>query len=135
MAQKVMSLDHSVVSYLQLKIAEIKFTSDYNAAILIIYKAYIMSKVLLWIAVVMGAIYIVRVNYFGSKTYEPFMNGCLVSGASEARCSCLTDYVHERFDDLEVGRILRSDRSDAAFSERVDRVIAAGTLACKSVDQ
>lgn len=94
-----------------------------------------MSKVLLWVAVVMGAIYLVRVNYWGSKTYEPFVNGCVLSGASEVRCNCLADYVHERFDDLEVARILRNDRSEVAFSDRVDRTIAAGTLSCKGSDQ
>lgn len=94
-----------------------------------------MSKVLLWIAVVMGAIYIVRVNYWGSKTYEPFVNGCLASGASPLRCECLADYVHERFDDLEVARILKNDKTDSSFSDRVDRTIAAGTLSCKGSDQ
>ena len=93
-----------------------------------------MSKVLLWVAVVFGAIYLVRVNYFGSKTYEPFLQGCVASGATEARCRCLTDYVHERFDDLEVRKIMTHNMSDEAFAAKVERTIAAGTLACKGAE-
>ena len=93
-----------------------------------------MSKVLLWVAVVFGAIYLVRVNYFGSKTYEPFLQGCIASGATEARCACLTDYVHERFDDLEVRKIMTHNMSDEAFAAQVERTIAAGTLACKAAE-
>jgi hypothetical protein len=81
-----------------------------------------MSKVLLWVAVVFGAIYLVRVNYFGSKTYEPFLQGCVASGATEARCTCLTDYVHERFDDLEVRKIMTHNMSDEPLLRELSHV-------------
>lgn len=92
-----------------------------------------MSKALLWMAAVMFAIYLVKTQYLNSTTWEPFRDGCLAGGsASEAQCNCLADYVHERFSDEEVQRIMNNQVSDPLFSERVNRTVMAGTLACRN---
>lgn len=92
-----------------------------------------MGKVLLWMAAVMFGIYLVKTQYLTSKTWEPFRDGCLAAGsATEAQCSCLSDYMHERFSDLEVKRIMDNQTTDPVFSERVANAVMAGTLACRN---
>ena len=91
-----------------------------------------MSKVLVWISIVMLAIYVVKTQYLTSKTWEPFRDGCIAGGGTEAQCNCLADYVHERFSDLEVERIMRMEQGDSAFEAKVQQTIMAGTLACKA---
>ena len=91
-----------------------------------------MSKVLVWISIVMLAIYVVKTQYLTSKTWEPFRDGCIAGGGTEAQCSCLADYVHERFSDLDVERIMRMEQGDSAFEAKVKQTIMAGTLACKA---
>ncbi len=92
-----------------------------------------MGKVFLWMAVVLFGIYLVKTQYLGSKTWEPFRDGCLAAGgASEAQCSCLADYIHERFSDQEVQRIMNNQVTDPVFTQRVNTAVQAGTLACRS---
>lgn len=92
-----------------------------------------MGKVFLWIAVVMLAIYLVKTQYLASKTWKPFRDGCLASGtATKAQCSCLSDYVHKRFSDQEVQRIMDNKVTDPQFSKRVKQVIFDGTHSCES---
>lgn len=92
-----------------------------------------MGKTLLWIAAVMFAIYLVKTQYLNSSTWTPFRDGCLASGtASEAQCNCLADYVHERFSDEEVQRIMDQQITDPVFADRVQRTVLAGTLACRN---
>lgn len=91
-----------------------------------------MSKVLVWISIVMLAVYVVKTQYLTSKTWEPFRDGCIVGGGTEAQCTCLSDYLHERFSDLEVERIMKLEKGDSAFETKVEQTVMAGTLACKS---
>ena len=41
-----------------------------------------MGKVFLWMAVVLFGIYLVTTQYLGSKTWEPFRDGCLAAGGA-----------------------------------------------------
>lgn len=93
-----------------------------------------MSKALIWISVVLLAIYVVRTQYLTSKTWEPFRDGCVAGGGTEAQCNCLSDYVHKRFSDEEVARMMRMEQSDSTFNTRVEQTVMAGTLACKTGD-
>jgi hypothetical protein len=91
-----------------------------------------MSKVLVWISIVMLAVYVVKTQYLTSKTWEPFRDGCIAGGGTEAQCNCLSDYLHERFSDLEVERIMKLEKGDSAFETKVEQTVMAGTLACKA---
>lgn len=92
-----------------------------------------MGKTLLWIGAVMFAIYLVKTQYLNSSTWTPFRDGCLAAGsASEAQCNCLTDYVHQRFSDKEVQRIMEQQVDDPVFAEKVRQTVMAGTLACRN---
>ncbi|KEA63489.1 hypothetical protein ADIMK_2268 [Marinobacterium lacunae] len=92
-----------------------------------------MGKVFLWMGVVLLAIYLVKSQYLSSKTWGPFRDGCLASGgATEEQCSCLSDYVHERFSDQEVQRIMDTRITDPVFAEKVNKTVVAGTLACRN---
>ena len=88
-----------------------------------------MSKVMVWISIVMLAIYVVKTQYLASKTWEPFRDGCIAGGGTEMQCNCLSDYVHERFSDNEVTSIMRMEKGDSAFETKVEQTIMAGTLA------
>jgi len=91
-----------------------------------------MSKVLVWISIVMLSVYIVKTQYLTSKTWEPFRDGCVKSGGTESQCNCFADYIHKRFSDLEVEKIMRTELNDTSFNQRVEQAVAAGTLACKT---
>ena len=92
-----------------------------------------MGKVFLWMGVVMLGIYLVKTQYLNSKTWEPFRDGCLAaSDASREQCSCLADYMHERFSDQEIRRIMDNQVTDAVFGQRVNNAVQAGTLACRN---
>ncbi|MBV1787869.1 hypothetical protein KQ940_07345 [Marinobacterium sp. D7] len=94
-----------------------------------------MGKVFLWMGVVLLAIYLVKSQFLSSKTWTPFRDGCVASGnASEAQCDCLSDYVHERFSDQEVQRIMDTRITDPVFADKVNRTVVAGTLACRNPD-
>jgi len=94
-----------------------------------------MGKVFLWMGVVLLAIYLVKSQFLTSKTWTPFRDGCLASGsADEAQCNCLADYVHERFSDEEVKRIMNTQITDSVFADKVNRTVVAGTLACRNPD-
>lgn len=89
-----------------------------------------MSKALLWIGIVLGAVYIMKTQFLNSKTYDPFKQGCIAGGYSEAQCGCLADYVHERLSDQEVQGIMDNRVSDPGFAARVNSIRVAGNLAC-----
>lgn len=90
-----------------------------------------MSKVLLWIGVVMLAIYVVKTQYLTSRTYQPFIEGCMASGnASEAQCSCLADYLHQRYSDKEMQAIMNNGLEDELIRSRVEQDIRTGSKAC-----
>lgn len=90
-----------------------------------------MAKVLLWIAAVSFAIYIVKSQYLSSKTYEPFIQACVSAGsASEARCTCLSDYIHQRYSDKEVQAMMDNRIADAAGRQQIERDVRLGSEYC-----
>jgi len=90
-----------------------------------------MGKVFLWIGFVALAAYLVKSQYLNSKTFEPFIQGCMSGeGATEERCTCLSRYVHKHFSDREVQAIM-DQRIEGAFARKVEDVIATGSRSCQ----
>ncbi len=89
-----------------------------------------MGKIFLWIGFVALVVYLMKSQFLTSKTYEPFIQGCMTgSNATEERCECLSRYVHKHFSDLEVQAIM-DQRLEGAFAQKVEEVIRAGSQAC-----
>lgn len=89
-----------------------------------------MAKIFLWIGAVSFAVFIVKTQLLTSKTYEPFVEGCMVGeNSSQERCECLGKYVHKHFSDNEV-RLIMAEKMEGAFAEKVREVVAAGSQAC-----
>ncbi|MCV6590860.1 MAG: hypothetical protein OIF57_17850 [Marinobacterium sp.] len=90
-----------------------------------------MSKIFLWIGVVALAVFVMKTQFLNSKTWQPFKEGCMAGGtATEAQCSCLSDYVHKHFSDNEVGMIMRQQLGDSVFVAKVEDVVRRGSQAC-----
>jgi hypothetical protein len=90
-----------------------------------------MAKVLLWISAVMLAVYVVKTQYLTSKTYEPFIAGCVASGnATKEQCECLSAYVHKRYSDLEVRAIMDNRLGDELSQTKVEQDIRHGSKIC-----
>lgn len=91
-----------------------------------------MYKILLWIGAVSLAVFLVKTQLWTSKTYGPFVEGCMQGeNSTEERCECLGKYVHKHFSDNEV-KVIMAQRLEGAFGEKVKEVVAAGSLACKN---
>ncbi len=76
------------------------------------------------------AVFVMKTQLLTSKTYGPFVDGCMtVEGASQERCECLGKYVHKHFSDNEV-KVIMAQQMEGAFAEKVQEVVAAGSLAC-----
>lgn len=89
-----------------------------------------MGKVFIWIAVVSLAVLVVKTQFLASKTYEPFIAGCMAGeGATQERCECLSRYVHKHFSDREVQAIMEQ-RLEGAFAQKVEEIVRAGSQAC-----
>lgn len=92
-----------------------------------------MAKVLLWISAVMLVIFTVKTQYLTSKTYQPFVDGCVAAGtASEAQCECLSDYLHKRYSDIEMEAIMDGRLGDALSKTKVEFDIRKGSEFCAS---
>ncbi|WP_417227043.1 hypothetical protein [Amphritea sp.] len=92
-----------------------------------------MGKVFLWIAAVLLVVFTVKTQYLTSTTWEPFKQGCMAGGtATEAQCSCLSDYVHKHFSDNEVERIMQGTMTDPAMKLKVEGIVRVGTRQCKN---
>ncbi|WP_028470573.1 hypothetical protein [Neptunomonas japonica] len=90
-----------------------------------------MAKVLLWISAVLLAVFVIKTQYLTSKTYEPFIAGCVASGnASQEQCECLSDYVHKRYSDLEVRAIMDNRLGDELSQTKVEQDIRQGSQVC-----
>ena len=90
-----------------------------------------MSKILVWIAVVMLAIYVVKSQYLTSKTYQPFIDGCMASGSASAQqCECLSKYMHKRYSDIEMQSIMDNAISDTLMQKQVARDVRLGSASC-----
>lgn len=92
-----------------------------------------MGKVFLWIAAVLLVIFTVKTQYLTSKTWAPFKDGCMAGGtATEAQCSCLSDYVHKNFSDNEVEKIMQGTVQDPAIQRKVEETVRIGAKMCKA---
>ncbi|WP_054340470.1 hypothetical protein [Neptunomonas antarctica] len=90
-----------------------------------------MAKVFLWISAVMLAIFVIKTQYLTSKTYEPFIAGCVASGnATPEQCTCLSDYVHKRYSDNEVQAVMDNRLGDALSQRKVEQDILRGSQLC-----
>jgi hypothetical protein len=90
-----------------------------------------MSKILLWISAVMLAIFVVKTQYLTSKTYQPFVDGCMASpSATQGQCECLSDYMHKRYSDREMQAIMDNRLGDELSKQKVELDIKQGSLQC-----
>ena len=90
-----------------------------------------MGKVFLWISAVLLVVYTMKTQYLTSTTWQPFRDGCMASGnATEAQCSCLSDYVHKHFSDREVQAIMDQNMADPAMQQKVEGIIRVGSRQC-----
>lgn len=90
-----------------------------------------MSKVLLWISAVLLAVYVIKTEYLTSKTYEPFVAGCVAAGtASQAQCECLADYMHKRYSDVDVQAIMDDRLGNELPRSKVEQDIRKGSQIC-----
>ncbi len=79
----------------------------------------------------MLAVFVIKTQYLTSKTYEPFVAGCVASGnASQEQCECLSDYVHKRYSDLEVRAIMDNRLGDELSQTKVEQDIRQGSKVC-----
>ena len=92
-----------------------------------------MAKVLIWVSVVMFGIYLVKTQFLTSKTYDPFIAGCMTSGsASESQCRCLSGYMHKRYSDREIQAIMDGAVQDRIAREKIAKDVREGSLMCAS---
>ncbi|MFT6916275.1 MAG: hypothetical protein ACJAWL_002603 [Motiliproteus sp.] len=92
-----------------------------------------MPKIFLYLAAAALLGFIVTQNFFSqAKTWEPFYQGCIAgAGATEARCSCFTDYVHERLGEAEINAVLENRVAGARFQDSVEQTVQQAGLACQ----
>lgn len=91
-----------------------------------------MSRIFLLLAAIALLGFIVTQNFWSqAKTWEPFYQGCMVgTGASEQRCSCFTDYIHDRLGEDEVGAVMDNRVAGASFQDKVEKAVREAGLAC-----
>ncbi len=90
-----------------------------------------MYKVLIWIAIVALGVLVIKTQFLTSSTFTPFKQSCLqIEGATEARCDCLSRYVHKHFSDNDVKLIMADQVREPAFKAKVNEVISLGFQSC-----
>ncbi len=90
-----------------------------------------MGKVFLWISAVLLVVYTMKTQYLTSTTWQPFKDGCMASKeATDAQCSCLADYVHKHFSDLEVQQIMNQTVADPAMQQKIESIVRVGSRQC-----
>ena len=91
-----------------------------------------MPKIFLYLAAIALLGFIMTQN-FGepAKTWQPFYQGCMAGGgATDARCRCLTDYVHEQLEENEVSAVMENRVAGATFQAKVEQVVQQGSRSC-----
>lgn len=79
----------------------------------------------------MLGVFVIKTQYLTSKTYEPFIAGCVASGnATQEQCECLSGYVHKRYSDLEVRAIMDNRLGDELSKTKVEQDIRQGSKVC-----
>lgn len=73
----------------------------------------------------------IKTEYLASKTYEPFVAGCVAAGtATQAQCECLSDYIHKRYSDLDVQAIMDGRLGGELPRSKVEQDIRQGSQLC-----
>lgn len=92
-----------------------------------------MPKILLYLAAAALLGFIVTQNFFSpAKTWEPFYQGCIAgAGASEERCRCFTDYIHDRLGEDEISAVMENRVAGASFQQRVEQTVRQAGLTCQ----
>ena len=91
-----------------------------------------MPKIFLYLAAIALLGFIMTQN-FGepAKTWQPFYQGCMAGGgATETRCSCLTDYVHDHLEEAEINAVMENRVAGASFQAKVEQVVQQGSRSC-----
>lgn len=91
-----------------------------------------MPKVFLYIAALALLGFIVTQKIWTpAATWEPFYQGCLAgAGATEQRCRCFTDYMHERLSEEELSAVMENRVAGASFQDKIEQTVRQAALAC-----
>ncbi|ADU66980.1 hypothetical protein LGV61_11355 [Desulfurispirillum indicum] len=95
-----------------------------------LYRSGKLPRWLIFLSIIM---FIVVYLSFRETTQAKFYNGCLQgdSRPTPAQCQCLTDYVFEHLDGIQVIAIMEPKRIRKQDDmERIQQVLRAGTEAC-----
>lgn len=90
-----------------------------------------MPRIFLLIAAFALVAFAVSQQFLTPKTLQPFVQGCIQSGATKAQCECLGSYVHDRLTEQEIGAVMENRVAGASFQNKVESTIQSGTLACR----
>ncbi|MBB5022148.1 hypothetical protein [Desulfurispira natronophila] len=95
-----------------------------------LYRSGRLSRWLIFVAIVM---FIVGYLSFRETTQEKFMRGCLEGSTQPTveMCQCLTEYVFEHLEAMQVIAIMEPDRIRSQRElENIQRVMRDGTQQC-----
>ena len=92
-----------------------------------------MPRIFLFLAAIALLGFIVTQNFGApAKTWEPFYQGCMAgAGATEQRCRCFTDSIHDRLSDDEVNAVIENRVVGASFQYRVEQAVRQAAQACR----
>ncbi len=92
-----------------------------------------MPKTFLYLAAIALLGFIVTQNFWASaKTWQPFYQGCIAgAGATEQRCRCLTDFVHDRLGEDEIRAVMENRVVGASFQKKVEQTVQQGAQSCR----
>ncbi|MEH6652126.1 MAG: hypothetical protein V7707_19050 [Motiliproteus sp.] len=92
-----------------------------------------MPKIFLYLAAIALLGFFMTKNLGGpAKSWEPFYQGCMAGGgATDERCRCLTDYVHERLEQNEIQAVMENRVAGTSFQQKVERIVQQGSLSCQ----
>jgi len=91
-----------------------------------------MAKILLYVGLAALLVFVINREFFTPETWEPFVQACLKGPqASQARCECLADFVHDQLNTREIKAVMEGRDGGQSFQERVGEVIRQGSLRCQ----
>jgi hypothetical protein len=91
-----------------------------------------MPKTFLYLAAI-ALLGFIMIQNFGdpAKSWQPFYQGCMAGGeATEQRCRCFTDYVHERLEENEIQAVMANRAAGASFQDKVEQIVRQGSKTC-----
>ncbi len=92
-----------------------------------------MPKIFLYLAAIALLGFIMTQN-FGTpaKSWQPFYQACMAgAGATEQRCRCFTDYVHDRLEEAEILAVMENRVAGASFQQKVEQTVQQGSKSCR----